>query len=85
MKTRKLTLTTHYFGRKLNIRMDAEKADRLMSCEYPLYEVDIDLDIFCARYEMRYLTESQARKIIGFNNDNDYFDKIDYTDKKTEL
>lgn len=74
-KTCKVVLISNYFGRELTIRIDADKAARLMSKESPMAEINYDLDLIHCGYAGKYLSKGQARKIKNYNPDMDYFYK----------
>ena len=80
MKTTKLTLTSRYFEFELNIRMDAEKAEKLMSAKAPMELINGDIDAVAYGFEPSYLTVSQVKKINSFfsKGDCNYFNDIDY-------
>lgn len=78
MKTTKITLISHYFGFKLNLRINAVCASILQSLEKPIDGINADLDRNYCGYNMKYISKGQAKKInTFFGEDNkDYFDEV---------
>lgn len=78
MKKTKLILTSHYFKLTMNIVMDADKAERLMSKECPMRWINHDIDRIADGFAPHYITASQARRIrTFFGVDNgEFFDSI---------
>lgn len=76
MKT-KLTLTSRFYGLSINILMDADKAEKLMTKEEPIEEINEDIDRFTTGFKTIYLTESQAKKIKNYFNDCNSWNKIE--------
>lgn len=81
MKTKKIKLTSHYYGFVITLRVNAEKADKLFDKGNTFAMDRIDDD--CARWyngvNTKYLSVNQCRRIERyFATDNiEYFDKAE--------
>jgi len=78
MKTKKITLVSHYFGTRLNLRVKPEVYEEMKTSDAPIWVIYFDMDAVAYGRKPRYITEYQARKVRNYFGESiEYFDKVE--------
>lgn len=78
MKTRKITLVSHYLHVRLNMRVKPEVYEEMRNSSVPIWIVNRDIDAVAYGRKPRYITEYQARKVRNYFGESiEYFDKVE--------
>ncbi len=79
MKTRKITLVSHYNKITLNLRINANCAQMLENMDDAIVGINNDIDRYRYGMDLVYLSESQAKKVSNyFKGSIEYFDKVEF-------
>lgn len=79
METKRLKITGHNPANQTIIRIDAEKADRLMGHLNPLELIREDISSTFDECSPFYISVSQCRKLYNYFSDRcDFMEKIEY-------
>lgn len=79
MKTRKITLVSHYNKITLNLRINENCAQILENMDDAIVGINNDIDRYRYGMNLAYLSESQAKKVSNyFKGSTEYFDKVEF-------
>ncbi len=75
-----ITLISHYYGFKLNLRVSDSTYETLRQAEDPMVWINHDAARIANDYEPRLLSRGQHRKINTFfaKGNTEYFDKVEF-------